>query len=58
MFRHKREHLSFTILAQKHLEVDHDMYTCFIDYLKAFDRVHHLLLIQRLEIIGIDRKDI
>ena len=49
---------SFNILAQKHLEVDQDMYTCFIDYSKAFDRVHHLQLIQCLERIGIDGKDI
>ena len=49
---------SFNILAQKHLEVDQDMYTCFIDYSKAFDRVHQLQLIQCLERIGIDGKDI
>ena len=34
------------------------MYTCFIDYSKAFDRVHHSQLIQCLEKIGIDGKDI
>ena len=48
----------YNILAQKHLEVDKDMYTCFIDYSKAFDRVHHSELIQCLEKIGIDGKDI
>ena len=48
----------YNILAQKHLEVDKDMYTCFIDYSKAFDRVHHDQLIQCLERIGIDGKDI
>ena len=48
----------YNILAQKHLEVDKDMYTCFIDYSKAFDRVHHSQLIQCLEKIGIDGKDI
>ena len=48
----------YNILAQKHLEVDKDMYTCFIDYSKAFDRVHHSELIQCLEKIGIDGRDI
>ena len=48
----------YNILAQKHLEVDKDMYTCFIDYSKAFDRVHHNQLIHCLEKIGIDGKDI
>ena len=48
----------YNILAQKHIEVDKDMYTCFIDYSKAFDRVHHSQLIQCLEKIGIDGKDI
>ena len=48
----------YNILAQKHLEVDKDMYTCFIDYSKAFDKVHHDQLIQCLEKIGIDGKDI
>ena len=32
--------------------------TCFIDYLKAFDRVHREQLINCLERIGIDGKDI
>ena len=32
---------SFNILAQKHIEVQKEMYVCFIDYAKAFDRVKH-----------------
>ena len=48
----------YNILAQKHIEVDKDMYTCFIDYSKAFDRVHHNQLIKCLEKIGIDGRDI
>ena len=48
----------FNILAQKFLEVDQDIYTCFIDYSKAFDKVHHSQLIECLEKIGIDGKDI
>ena len=48
----------FNVLAQKHIEVDQDLYTCFIDYSKAFDRVHHDQLIACLERIGIDGRDI
>ena len=45
------------VLAQKHLEVNKDMYICFIDYAKAFDRVKHYELIECLQSIGIDGKD-
>ena len=45
-------------IAQKHIQVQKDMYACFIDYSKAFDRVHHIKLIECLEKIGIDGKDI
>ena len=48
----------FNILAQKHIEVNQDLFTCFIDYSKAFDRVHHDQLISCLEKIGIDGRDI
>ena len=48
----------FNILAQKHIEVNQDLFTCFIDYSKAFDRVHHDQLIKCLEKIGIDGRDI
>ena len=48
----------YKIIAQKHLEVDKDLFTCFIDYSKAFDKVHHEQLIQCLEKIGVDGKDI
>ena len=45
------------ILAQKHIEVNKDLYVCFIDYAKAFDRVKHCELIECLKSIGIDGKD-
>ena len=41
-------------MAQKHLEIDPDMYKCFNDYAKALDRVHHIQIIKCLEKIGID----
>ena len=49
---------AYNILAQKYIEVDQELYTCFIDYSKAFDRVHHDQLIKCLERIGLDGKDI
>ena len=49
---------SFNIMAQKHLEVKKEMYVCFIDYAKAFDRVKHEKLIECLKDIGLDGKDI
>ena len=48
----------YNILNQKHLEVNKDMHTCFIDYSRAFDRMHHDQLIQYLERIEMDGKDI
>ena len=50
--------LCFNLLAQKQMQVQKDLYTCFIDYAKAFDRVHHKELIETLEKAGIDGKDI
>ena len=48
----------FNILAQKQMEVQKDLYTCFIDYAKAFDRVKHAEMIEALTRTGIDGKDI
>ena len=45
------------VLAQKYIEVNKDLYVCFIDYAKAFDRVKHFQLIECLTSIGIDGKD-
>ena len=36
---------SFNIMAQMHIEVKKEMYFCFINYTKAFDRVKHENLI-------------
>ena len=48
----------FNTIAQKHVDVNQDLYTCFIDYSKAFDRIHHATLIECLEKIVVDGKDI
>ena len=50
--------LCYNIIAQKELEVHRDIYVCFIDYAKAFDRVKHTEVIAALEKAGIDGKDI
>ena len=36
---------SFNVLAQKHIEYQKELYVCFIDYAKAFDKVMITLLI-------------
>ena len=46
------------MLAERAIEMQKDIYVCFIDYEKAFDRVKHGELIQMLESIGADGKDI
>ena len=46
------------MIMEKYLEVKKDVYVCFIDYEKAFDRVSHGKMIQCLNDIGIKGKDI
>ena len=49
---------SFNVLAQKHIEYQKELYICFIDYAKAFDKVKHENLIECLKQIGIVSRDI
>lgn len=46
------------VLVQKCKEMQQDVYMCFIDYEKAFDRVLHDRLISLLADIGLDQRDI
>ncbi|RVE51364.1 hypothetical protein evm_003919 [Chilo suppressalis] len=46
------------VLIQKCLDMQQDVYLCFIDYEKAFDRVRHDRLIKILNDVGLDNKDI
>ena len=46
------------ILVERHLEVQKDVYACFIDYSKAFDSVNHEKLIDALQKVDIDDNDI
>lgn len=45
------------VLFQRCRDVNCDIYVCFVDYQKAFDRVKHDELISLLAEIGIDDKD-
>ena len=44
--------------TQKYIGHQKEIYACFIDYAKAFDRVHHAEIIKCLEKVGVDGKDI
>lgn len=46
------------VLFQRCRDVNCDIYVCFVDYQKAFDRVKHDELLSLLEDIGIDDKDL
>ena len=46
------------ILIERTIEVKHDIYLCFLDYTKAFDKVKHGNLFQILEKLDIDGKDL
>ena len=45
-------------LCEKAIEVRKDLYACFIDYTKAFDRVRHTSLIDILQDLDMDGKDL
>jgi hypothetical protein len=40
------------------MEMQQDLFLCFIDYTKAFDTIQHQHLIQLLEELNIDGKDL
>lgn len=46
------------MLAERAIEVQKDIYICFIDYKKAFDNVKHEELFQTLKETGIDGNDL
>lgn len=49
---------SIQILVQRCRDINQKVYLCFIDYEKAFDKVRHEKLIEILQKIGIDGKDL
>lgn len=46
------------VLSKRCIEMQKDLYVCFIDYEKAFDNVHHNEVLYCLEEAGFDRKDL
>ena len=46
------------MLSEKAIEMQKDLYLCFIDYEKPFDRVSHKDIVEMLMKIGIDGKDL
>ena len=46
------------LICERHLEVQKDIYTYFLDYEKAFERLRHAPLIQCLREIEVDGKGI
>ena len=46
------------MLSERTIEMQKDLYACFIDYEKAFDRVKHGEMVKMLENIGVDGKDV
>jgi len=45
-------------IIERSVEIQQDLHLCFIDYTKAFDKVRHEELINILEKINIDGKDL
>ncbi|XP_069993113.1 uncharacterized protein [Penaeus vannamei] len=46
------------MLSERAIEMQKDLYVCFIDYTKAFDKVQHAELLKMLETLDLDGKDI
>ena len=46
------------LLSEKAMEKQKDLYICFLDYTKAFDRVKHEKIIELLQRLDTDGKDI
>lgn len=49
---------SFNVLLQKCYDHCKDIIACFLDYEKAVDRVKHTRLIEFLQQVGVDKKDV
>ena len=46
------------LMAERAIRMQKDLYTCFIDYTKAFDKVRHKHVILMLNDLNIDGKDL
>src|SRR5580698_1937762 len=45
------------VLCERSLEHDNDVYICFVDFEKAFDRVDWIKMMQVLKLLGVDWRD-
>lgn len=45
-------------IIERTIEMQQDVFLCFLDYKKAFDRVKHIDLLKMLHRVGIDDKDL
>ena len=45
------------IFSQLSIEVQKDIYVCFVDYTKAFDRIEHNEMMNSLDDLNLDNKD-
>ena len=50
--------LVLVTIAKRMIQVQKPLFVCFIDYSKAFDKVHHDKLFDILQELGIDRKNL
>ena len=55
---HERGIFNLQTICERATDVQKDVYICFIDYTKSFDRVKHFKRIECLSEIGIDDKDL
>lgn len=46
------------VLVQRCQDMNKDVYLCFIDYEKAFDRVQHTKMLEILKQMGLDNRDV
>ena len=46
------------MITERCVEMQKDVYICFIDYTKAFDKVQHVTLVEILQELDINCKDL
>ena len=46
------------MICKRSTEMQKDIYLCFIDYTKTFDKMEHVQLLDMLQVLDIDGKEI